>query len=160
MDNRAIPSKPANALQLINQKVLEETYNLNQCNFGDVAQIHKIIRYRKSNQFFAVGTYSAYDVTPFESIDEDDNSFHRFEPAISPAAYLMQPDEGRSGLLTWWYTDGTRRIQEGWRLIWGPVRWIRVSELDLSPQEVWQNIKDEIDEGETPLTGGGLPGWV
>lgn len=153
-----LPPKPTNALDMIRQEVLTRTWHLEEiARFGVVDTIKQFTRYRNGKQIFAVDRYHAYDVTPWSVTDQD--GYWLYEPVTTPATYLSYPDEGRSGMLEWLFSDNAR-YENKWHLIWGPVRWIRTKELDLSPAQIWGNICDEIDRGETPLTGGGLPGWV
>jgi hypothetical protein len=154
-----LPPKPANALGLIRQEVLKATWQLEEiARFGVIEAITQFSRYRNGNQIFAVTKHFAFDVTPYSFENQDGQWW--YEPVTTPAAYLQSPEEGRSGLLTWVFNNSSKRHQNEWFLIWGAARWIRKAELDLPPAQIWDNICEEIVRGETPLSGGGLPGWV
>jgi hypothetical protein len=142
----------------INQKIIDERENLS--GFGCVHQsTGGVVRYKNAKQWFAIDGGLAWDVTPHEFTD-DDGSLHRFTPiVVGGSTFHSCPDEGKSGMLTLWEYKNFKNRPDGYRLIWGPARWIRTAEIDQTPDEIWKNIADEINAGHnvffTPL-----PGWV
>ena len=144
---------PDNALQMVNQAVMNQKEFLKGFGMVETINKHRVL----GKQEFAYD-YKAYDVTPFGGEDED--GVNLFIPVTKPATYLSYSDEGRSDILTWYYSKKNKRVRDGIRLIWGPVRWIYAKEMDMTPQEVMENIEEEIWAGETPISGCGLPGWV
>ena len=143
----------------INQKIINEIDSLD--GFGIV---HKtmggIVRYKNSEQWFAVDGQTAYDVTPYELTD-DDGSYHRFIPiVIGGSTFHSWPDEGKTGMLTLWKYKNYRNKPDGERLLWALAPWIRTVELEMEPDEILNNIADEIIYAGHNVFYTPLPGWM
>lgn len=121
---------------------------------------------RFSGQLFAVyDKFAAYQML-CQRLHADDGAVVEYLPAVVDGhAILRLPEEGRDGVLhIMRFVEYPKRPQ--WARIgqWGPIwlhgGWLRTEELMLSTAEINANIVAEVLRGETPITGGGLPGWA
>lgn len=146
-----LPPLPDNANELIAAAVDAERSGLRESNFGDVFESERISTYRNGPQVFAVFGHQARELCNWALVDDDAGREYAWRPAtLNDTAFESCPDEGRCGVLHWVWSD---RYPE-WNLTWfGASGWIYSSELDQSPAEIAENIRDEIDAGQTPLTG-------
>ena len=152
-------------IEKINQEIIDEMGNLGMFGpardcFGEVAKTTGgLRRYRNSKQIFAIDGYYAYDVTPRAFYDNDQwsDSFcstYVFCPiVVGGSVFESLPDEGRTGFLTEVRVCSPKR---GWYrkyLSWISCGWLRTEELDMEPEQIEQNIMDDIDAGMTCITG-------
>ncbi len=146
-----LPAIPANAEELIAEKVAAMRNDLRKWKFGDVFESERIANYRNSAQVFAVFGHTAYELCNWALVDDETGRECAWRPAIlNGVAFESCPDEGSGGILHWVWSD--RRPE--WHLTWFSASgWIYTSELDQSPTEIADNICEEIDAGQTPLTG-------
>jgi len=145
-----LPKLPGNADELIRQEVNREREMLRKNRFGDVSESEYLAVYKNGSQQFAVSGNYAYELINMYICDDNHESAIR--PAIlNGVAYRSEPDEGRCGTLHWtWHA----KIPDKWRLCWSSASgWIHASELNQTPDEIMDNIVDEIDAGQTPFTG-------
>ncbi len=152
-------------IEKINQAIIDEMDSLGvfgparDC-FGEVEKSKGgIRRYRKSKQIFAVDGDTAYDVTPRGFYDNDkwSDSFCStfvFRPlVVGGSIFQSLPDEGRTGILTEVRVCSPKR---GWYrkyLSWISCGWLRTGELDLEPEQIEQNIFDDVMAGHNCITG-------
>ncbi len=132
------PPLPENAADLIRAEVERKRESLISSNFGDVDESIRVQKDRDSRQQFAVFGLTAYEI--ISMIVQKDGKHFGWRPALlNGAAYRSIPNEGRDGTLHWAWMEKKQK----WYLTW----------LDQTPSEIISNIAEEIDAGETPLTG-------
>ncbi len=152
-------------IEKINQAIIDEMDNLGvfgprrDC-FGEVAKSEGgVRRYRNSKQIFAVDGDTAYDVTPFGFYDADKWSEHfcstfRYIPVVVGGCIFQSlPDEGRTGILTEVRVCSPKRGYYRCWLGWVPLGWLHTKEMDLEPEQIERNIMEDIDAGQTCITG-------
>jgi hypothetical protein len=149
----------------INQAIIDEMDNLGMFGpardcFGEVAKSRGgLRRYRNSNQIFAVDGDTAHDVTPFgiyvnDKWDENFCATLYYRPiVVGGSVFESLPDEGRTGILTEVRMCSPKRGRYTRWLGWIPLGWLHTRELDLDPEQIEQNIMDDIDAGQTCITG-------
>lgn len=117
---------------------------------------------QRGKQAFAIFGGTAYDITPMDFTDPERGRFVRVPALLSGHAYAEFPDEGNSGVLFWWWSEHLEKRlgKKEWHLGFQSAGWLHEKELELSSDEITMNIIEDILRGETPLTGGGLPGWI
>ncbi len=120
----------------------------------------------KNKQYFAYDDYQAFDITETIMHCADDDTvmfqspFILYPDGINPSLAFAWPDEGSAGgLASVVYVDKPKRKAYAPKVGFSKYRYIYTSELNLTASQITQNIIDEVARGETPLTGGGLPGW-
>ncbi len=129
---------------------------------GEITEFHK-----KGHQHFACDGSFCYDVTEMIIHDSGDDSLLYTCPLIEseysdPNTRTLKyafPEEGRGGLAAIMFldkNDGKKRKPHG---TFFNYRFIYRRELNLPAHAIAENIINEIESGETPITGGGLPGW-
>lgn len=110
---------------------------------------------RSSGQRFAVFGSYAYEL--FEQTIDDEDDLIEYVPAIVDGkAFGSFPDEGNSGILHLFRISKQRgkTVQNPeWWCSYLSCGWLRTRELEMSAQQILENISDEIDAGATHLTG-------
>jgi hypothetical protein len=118
---------------------------------------------RFNHQLFAVFGRTAYQLV-CQRLYADDGAVIEYLPAVVDGhALYRSPDEGCDGVLhIMRFVEHPRRpsMAGKWRPVWIHGGWLRTEELMLSVDEIRANIVAEVLRGETPITGGGLPGWA
>lgn len=152
-DWSAFPELPANSGELIIAEATSRRADLRTSNFGDVDESDRLTHYRSARQQFAVFGAYAYAYELHSMISDEDERRVAMRPALVGGKYYQSnPDEGASTILYWVWTN--RANMPAWTLCWlANTGWIRTSELEQSPEEIATNIFEEIEDGETPLTG-------
>jgi len=112
--------------------------------------VKKIVRYRNSDQVFAV--FGSIATQLLDSVYSVQSWQFATRPALlNGHAYEFSPDEGKAGVLHWLWCS---RRPEKWSLTWsGGGGWIYTRELDQSPDQVAENIVGEVDAGFNRITG-------
>jgi hypothetical protein len=132
-------------------------------SFWALGELNKFVR--KGIQDFAYDNDHAYDIT--EQIIYDANN----DIAMYKCPFVLYqgdtkyinfawPEEGTAGGLASVIYLSRRDKENHPHVGFSKYRYIYTRELVMTPEQIAENITDEIDRGETPLTGGGLPGWV
>jgi hypothetical protein len=153
-------------IEKVNQAIIDEMDNLGMFGprrncFGEVAKSNGgLRRYRNSKQIFSIDGDYAHDVTPRSFYDNDkwSDTFcatYRFIPiVVGGSIFHSLPDEGRTGILTEVRVCNPMRGRYSRHLSWIPqLGWLLTKELELSPREIAENIMDDIDSGQTCITG-------
>lgn len=111
-------------------------------------------------QIFGVFGTTAYQL--FTGEFDDDGVKVTWCPLLIDGNLVHEsPEEGQSGTAHLLFIENpNRKYRPKWFVSFLQCGWIRTSELEQSNAGILENIADEIDRGETPLTGGGLPGWA
>lgn len=140
---------PANADELISDKVQTERESLDAANFGSICESSRVAIYRDGKQVFAVMRNRAYEL--FNIIIEEEGEMFAYRPALlNGIAFRRFPHEGASGTLHWLWTS---KYKNEWFLTWATFSgWIHTDELSQSPQEISDNIEAEVDAGKTPIS--------
>lgn len=149
-----VTALPDNADELIAEKVATMRNELRSSNFGDVFESDRIAKYR--DQVFAVFGHTANQLCNWMMVDCD-GSENAWRPAIlNGVAFESCPDEGKCGTLHWFWSS--RRNE--WRLTWFSAGgWIYTKEFEQQPDEISENIYDEVASGKTPITGNNSKPW-
>jgi len=120
----------------------------------------------RGQQSFAYDDYHAYDVTEtiLHCADDDVVIFKvpyiLYTNGVDKSLSFTYPDEGSSGgLASIVFVDNPKRKTYAPKVGFSKFMYIYTSELNLSSEQIFNNIINEIEKGETPLSGGGLPGW-
>lgn len=120
---------------------------------------------RKYNQDFAFDNTHAYDITECIIYDANDDVAMYRRPLIlhhNQQKYINYawPEEGSAGGLA--MVTCIDRPNKPTRPFVGfsKCRYIYTRELGMTAQQIEGDIVEEVLRGETPLTGGGLPGWI
>ncbi len=152
-------------IEKINQAIIDEMSSLGMFGgphgcFGEVIKTSGGIRhYRNSRQIFAIDGDYAYDVTPRGFYVDDKHeaeycSTYMIRPIIvGGSVFLSEPEEGRSGILCEMIVISPRRGRVARHFSWLLCGWLYTRELDLKPSEIARNIMDDIDDGQTCITG-------
>ena len=129
-------------------------------NFVDYDKTTEIRQ--RGQKLFGVFGSTAYELHSGR-FDNGDGGFAEWEPLLVNSALILEsPDEGRSGVAHLIRITNPRRNPNTcvWCAQFLPCGWLHTDELNRSDAQILGNIIDEVDDGQTPLTGGGLPGWV
>lgn len=138
---------------------------------GDVARSHStdnFVDYEKTTELRQRGT-QLFGVFGSTSYELHVGKFHHndilveWSPLLVDGALIHEsPEEGNSGIAHLIRIMNPRRKPSTyvWRAQFLPCGWLHTAELDQSNAEIRQHIADEVADGETPLTGRGLPGWA
>lgn len=135
--------------QKINERIQEISESRSACNgFVYYDESSKIVL-RKKEQFAIFGSI-AYKL----------NRLHNEECLILPVILKGKvwgefPEEGSSGLLHVFYN----KEKERWCCFYMSCGWLHTDELEITNQEIVNNIVDEIDGGANVFTTP-PPGWV
>lgn len=152
-------------IEKINQAIIDEMDTLGMFGpardcFGEVAKSEGgIRRYRNSKQIFAIDGSYAYDVTPrgFYENDKWSTDFcatYVLRPiVVGGSVFQSLPDEGRTGILTELRVCSPQRGHYSKHLSWISLGWLHTKELDLEPQQIEQNIIEDVMAGQTCITG-------
>lgn len=148
----------------INDAIAELRENCADKSFRDFVEIDRTgALVQRGKQLFAVFGETAYELHNSEFVDSTDDSRVEWVPAIVDGHAIGEwPDEGRSGvlhLLRFTRRRGREIENPKWFASFLPCGWLHTTEINQSNRQIAENIIEEIDDGQTPLTGGGLPGW-
>lgn len=120
---------------------------------------------KKGHQEFAVYGDLAYDISEQIIYDATDDvaiyqcPFKLTHDGINQYINYVWPDEGRGGLATLIYVSRPNKPSRPSVCV-SSSRFIYTRELGMTAAQIAGNIVEEVLRGETPLTGGGLPGWI
>lgn len=119
---------------------------------------------QRGNEFFAIFGTTAFKLLAGPIHDADTDTDVEFLPVVHNGHCIAQfPEEGASGVLHLMRIPKRRgKIRENaeWWATFISCAWLNTDELNASNEEILEHIAEEIVRGETPLTGGGLPGWA
>lgn len=107
----------------------------------------------RGKQRFAVFGDIAYELLPFESAEEKGTRFEYYPVILDGRMFRMDPDEGRGGMLYILHMTSRRgEPTDRWSTSFLQTGWLYVQELELSNEEILENIAEEIQAGENVLT--------
>lgn len=119
---------------------------------------------RSRSKLFAIFGRVAYELQCCR-IEDGDEVLEILPGLVEGQATLEAPavDEAPLRILhliRWTAHPDQRRIDKGWFPTWLQCRWVWRRELQKPAHAIADQIAQEVWRGETPLTGGGLPGWA
>lgn len=134
------------------QLALNEIDALRKLSFVNVDECEIV---QRGNERYALWCTHAYLLHDPENVIDDEGNRLRFEPVIiDNKAFFVAPDEGKCGVLHWHLWE-QRRGKPCDNVFVSALncRWMRQDELNLSNEEIFEHIVEEVEQGETPLTG-------
>lgn len=137
---------------IIEKRIEEERESAkNSDGFLWFGQTSDLRYYKNSHQLFAVEGTTA---TQMMVLEDDDGSI--IVPAIiDGVVYFVYPEEGKGGFVHLFYSGKRNR----WAAILTDSGWLKTNELEKTPGEIWQNITEEIIDGQNVFYPK-PPGWI
>jgi hypothetical protein len=162
------------SLNEINQVIINDDWDLRTSKFGEVFRIEGPI-IKRGPQTFIIDGNIAYDITPIKIVVDDEYDRNHgatccWTPVIiGGKCFYSAPDEGRSGILTYYEIwDSPRLIRCPYEnfppgqyksLIWISYGWLNTRELEMSNSEIEDILVSEVLSGENVFTKKPA-GWV
>lgn len=115
----------------------------------------------RGKQRFAVFGNISYALLPFDRAGEDGTEFEYRPVTIDGKMFRMDPDEGAGGML---YLM-RQTLKKGmpfdceWQSTFLDGGWLHTDELDMTNDQIMDNICEEVDRGENVFTRK-PPGWA
>jgi hypothetical protein len=108
----------------------------------------------RGKQRFAVFGGMAYELLRFDTAGEDGTEFEYRPVFCGGKMFRMDPDEGSGGMLYLMRRTMKNNIPENgeWTTSLLQGGWLNTEELDMTNDQIMENIVDEIDRGENVLT--------
>ncbi|EKA7659285.1 hypothetical protein OL397_004459 [Salmonella enterica] len=149
---RDIPLFPSEDEQ---RKIIEAKMMGTDPAIFEIQKSERIQFYRNTQQQFAVFGSRAIDI----SVREDfyDDLIYCSRPAILDGCAIFRSsgiEYVDSGILVFWTgAYENKSFMDKWNLDFHPARWIYTRELEKSAEEIEIALFEEVQCGETPLTG-------
>lgn len=129
---------------------------------------HSFVEYSRSDrivqrgaQTFAVFGSIARELLAFDRADNGADCFEYLPLVVDGQMIEQCPDEGATRvayLMRCLRRRGQDVATPEWVATWIQLGWLYTRELELSAEQVAENIEHEIDQGACHITGG-RPGW-
>ena len=115
----------------------------------------------RNGQQFAVLGHIARELLAFTEASDEKARFEYVPMLVDGNMLARLPHEGRSGLaylMRCTHSQGREVERPQWSVVYIETGWLYTRELELSNDEIMDNIAAEVDAGEPRVTGG-RPGW-
>lgn len=147
--------------QAIIDAALEEAAHQQQNTQGWVTYDWSDLMHQRGADTFAIFGDTAYLLGLPERIEDTDAAFE-YRPVIRDGQMFREwPDEGGARLLYLCrcVRRGKNPVERPWVCLFVAARWLHTHELDLTNDEIAEDIGRDIERGENVLTRK-PPGWA
>lgn len=130
------------------------------CKYTHYATSDSIVKHSHYDQTFAIFGTTAYEINILKGIDgEEDEGFLSIPLLVGGKIIEQSCDEGSSRIMVTYRIKDRRTKQLRWHVSFHPRGWIYTSELELSREEIMDNIIREVDACKNVFTSP-PPGWA